>query len=231
VLALLLVASVGGGFLFYASHLHSQPVPVRSYSLPYSPQALFKQVTGRKPALYDLLTNGTTSSWPTLTDDVNSQCTFEADGYHVTDTVQQTFYYCISRGSYYANFAFQAQVTILSGDGASLVFRGSVTQNRFYRFRIDQYGYYALLLSNDPTRHTEPQPLRAGFSQDIRQGMGQMNILTVIATGSDLYLYVNSHFITHERDSTLSVGEIGLSVSDVSQSAEAVFSRAEVWRL
>jgi hypothetical protein len=231
VLVLLLVAGVGGGFLMYASHLRPQPVPAQSYSLPSSPQALFEQVTGRKPALYDLLTDRTTSSWPVVTDDPDAHCTFGADGYHVTDTKQSTFYNCMSTGSYYSNFAFQVQVTILSGDGASLVFRGSEGLNEFYRFRIDQYGYYGLLLSNDPTRHTEPQPLRAGSSQDIHQGTGQMNVLTVIATGSDIYLYINSHFITHERDSTLTVGEIGLSVSNFSQSTEAVFSRAEVWRL
>lgn len=230
-LALLLVASVGGGFLFYVSHLRPRTVAVQHASLPTSPQALFKEVTGRKPVLYDLLTNSSTSSWPNLTDNPDGQCTFEADGYHVTDTKQSTFYYCMSTGSYYANFAFQVQVSIISGGGASLVFRGSEEQNKFYRFRIDQYGDYSLLLSNDPTRHAQPQALREGSSQDIHQGMGQMNILTVIATGSDIYLYVNSHFITYERDSTLNVGEIGLSASDFSQSAEAVFSRAEVWRL
>lgn len=231
VLALLLVASVGGGFLFYVSHLRPRTVAIQHPSLPTSPQALFKQVTGRKPVLYDLLINSSTSSWPTLTDNADGQCTFEADGYHVTDTRQQTFYYCMSTGSYYANFAFQAQVTIVSGDGASLVFRGSEEQNKFYRFRIDQYGDYGLFLSNDPTVKEAPQPLREGSSQDINQGTGQMNVLTVIAIGSDIYLYINSHFLVHERDSTLSVGEIGLSASDYDKSTDVLFYQAEVWPL
>ena len=231
-LAFLLIASVGSGFLFYASHLRSQTVSIQHNSLPSSPQALFKEVTGRKPVLDDLLTNGGTSTWPSSSAQTSDgQCTFEADGYHVTDTRQQTFSYCMSRGSYYTNFAFQAQVTILSGDGASLVFRGSEELNTYYRFRIDQYGNYGLLLSNDPSISTEPQPLRAGSSQTINQGLGQTNVLTVIAIGSDIYLYINSHFIVHERNSTLGVGEIGLSASDYSKSTEVLFYQAEVWPL
>src|SRR5579859_6769549 len=230
-LALLLVASVGGGFLFYVSHLRPRTVPIQHTTLPSSPQALFKEVTGRKPVLNDLLTNSSTSSWPTLTDNADGQCTFEANGYHVTDTRQQTFYYCMSTGSYYANFAFQVRVTIVSGDGASLIFRGSAEQNKFYRFRIDQYGDYGLLLSNDPTVSEAPQPLRAGSSQAINQGTGQMNVLTVIAIDSDIYLYINSHFIVHEKDSTLSAGEIGLAASDYSKSTNVLFYQAEVWPL
>ena len=232
VLALLLVASVGGGFLFYASHLRPQPVSIQNHSLPSSPQALFKQVTGRKPALYDLLTNGDTSTWPSLSDQSgDGQCFFGADGYHVTESQQGTLYYCMSSGSFYANFAFQVRVTILSGDGASLVFRGSEELNKFYRFRIDQYGNYGLLLNNDPSTSVPPQPLRAGPSQYINQGLEQTNVLTVIATGSDIYLYINAHFIVHERDATLSAGEIGLSASDFSKTTEVLFYRAEVWRL
>ena len=231
VLALLLVASVGAGLLFYVSRLHSQPVSIQHSSLPSSPQALFKQVTGRKPTLYDLLTNEATSSWPYITDNLDGQCIFATDGYHVTDTKQGTFSLCMSTGSYYINFAFQARVTIHSGDGASLVFRGSQALNEFYRFRIDQYGNYALLLSNNPTSGEAPRPLRAGSSQFINQGAEQTNVLTVIAIGSDIYLYINSHFILYERNSTLSVGEIGLSASDFSQSTDAVFYQAEVWRL
>lgn len=231
VLTLLLVASVGAGLLFYVSRLHSQPVAIQHSSLSSSPEALFKQVTGRKPTLFDLLTNEETSTWPSLTDNPDGQCTFAADGYHVTDTKQQTFHYCMSTGSYYSNFAFQVQVTILSGDGASLLFRGSEELNAFYRFRIDQYGNYSLLLSNDPTVRAEPQPLREGSSHYINQGTGQMNVLTVIANGSNIFLYINSHFIVFERNSTLSVGEIGLSASDYSKSTEVLFYKAEVWPL
>ena len=232
VLALLLVASVGGGFLFYVSHLRPRTVAIQHPTLPSSPPVLFKEVTGRKPVLYDLLTNSSTSSWPTSsTQNSDGQCVFETDGYHVIDTRQQSFYYCMSTGSYYANFAFQVQVTIVSGDGASLIFRGSEEQNQFYRFRIDQYGNYSLLLSNDPTRKEAPQALREGSSQDINQGTGQMNVLTVIASGSDIYLYINSHFLVHERDSTLSVGEIGLAASDYSKSTDVLFYQAEVWPL
>ena len=230
-LALLLVASVGGGFLFYASRLRPQPVSIQNHSLPSSPQALFKQVTGGKPVLDDLLTNEDTSTWHSSSvQNGGGQCFFEADGYHVTDTQQGTFNYCMSAG-YYVNFAFQVQVTILSGDGASLVFRGSQELNKFYRFRIDQYGNYALLLSNNPSPSAAPQPLRAGSSQDINLGPEQTNLLTVIATGSDIYLYINAHFIVHERDATLSAGEIGLSASDFSKTTEVLFYRAEVWRL
>lgn len=232
VLALLLVASVGGGFLFYASHLRPQPVSIQNHSLPSSPQALFKEVTDRKPLLYDLLTNGDTSTWPSLSDQSGAgQCLFEADGYHVIDSQQGTFSGCMSTGSFYVNFAFQVQVTILSGDGASLLFRGSLELNKFYRFQIDQYGNYGLLLNNNPSASVPSQTLRTGSSQYINMGLEQLNVLTVIATGSDMYLYINSHFITHERDSTLNEGEIGLSASDYSKSTEAVFYQAKVWPL
>jgi hypothetical protein len=233
VLALLLVASVGGGFLFYALRLYPRSIQhVVPSPIPSSPQALFKQVTSRKPALNDLFNNEGTSTWSSPPNQsADGQCTFEADGYHIVDEKDGTFYYCISQGSFLVNFAFQAQLTILSGDGASVIFRGSQLLNKFYRFRIDQYGYYGLYLSDDPSSNVLPTPLREGLSQTINAGLGQTNVLTVIAIGSDIYLYANSHFIVHVRDNTLSEGQIGLSASDYSKTTEVVFQHAEVWTL
>ena len=233
-LALLLVGVTGGGFLFYALLLHPRLISTQKLvpsPLPSSPQALFKQVTGRKPALNDLFNNEDTSTWSSSSDQYAAgHCTFEADGYHVIDANDGTFYYCASQGSYLANFAFQAQETILTGDGASLIFRGS-QPNSFYRFRVDQYGYYGLYLSNSPSTTAEPRPLAEGISQSIEPDLGQTNVLTVIAMGSDIYLYVNSRFVKHVRDNTLSVGQIGLSASDYSKSTDVVFQHAEVWNL
>ena len=65
----------------------------------------------------------------------------------------------------------------------------------------------------------------------MKTGFNQANIIAVVASGSELDLYVNHQFITYANDSTLSQGQLGVCAEDVSNASEIVYRDAIVWTL
>jgi len=62
--------------------------------------------------------------------------------------------------------------------------------------------------------------------------LNQSNLITVVAHGSNFYLYVNKQYVTQFRDSIYSAGTVGMvAENDTSPSTEVVFRNAEVWKL
>ena len=52
--------------------------------------------------------------------------------------------------------------------------------------------------------------LQTGRSSAINIGLDQMNLIAVLASGNNLYLYINKHFVTNISDSTSRLGLIGV---------------------
>jgi len=62
--------------------------------------------------------------------------------------------------------------------------------------------------------------------------LNQSNLITVVAHGSNFYLYVNKQYVTQFRDSIYSAGIVGMvAENDTRPSTEVVFRNAEVWKL
>ena len=84
-----------------------------------------------------------------------------------------------------SNFAIQADMTILSGDGGGFAFRWNTDAQ--YHFQMASDGTFDLV------NQTNIGP--SGFSPAIRQGLNQANRVAIIAQKHTIYVYVNGQLI------------------------------------
>src|SRR5258708_34227767 len=152
VLALLLVE--GGGFGYYLlkvqpTELSAQATNVVQNIRPFqaqstsnanaqaladftakSPQEMYNQITSRKPDFSDPLTNPDSNFWVNFKEPVLT-CTFQGSAYHVITSLG--FPLCLAQNTDFSNFAYQAHMTLLHGDGGALLFRVDDLHYTFYR--------------------------------------------------------------------------------------------------
>jgi serine/threonine protein kinase len=222
------------GFYFVTDH--SETTPGKSTSLtpviiPYPSYLPGKGVE----ALYDPMKDDSKGySWnPHPTD--YPYCYFRGGTLHVwvvaDDTTTRRFRPCMPTTSDFTNFAYQINMTFIQGDCGGVVFRSH--EPKEYYFYICQDGQYGLVRYvqnvSDPTINV---PLKSRYSSHIKTGLGQTNLLVVVAKGSNIDLYVNQYHIDGVQDSTYSNGTIGvLAKINTASRSEVAFSDAVVWKL
>lgn len=225
ILVLLLVASGG---LAYALLSFQAP------GTQQAGQALYARTTSGAPQISDPLSAESSLSWIPAS---LKTCEFKNGALHGLST--QGVAVCETEFIYLKDFAYQAEVTILKGTNAGLTFRHELIPNPrggIYHFMITAQGNFELnarditfvnkrLSSNEerkliPTRH----------SSAIKTGLGQTNLLTVIARGSDIYLYINKQFVGYVKDSTSRAGTIGTFSSNVN-GVDVAFRNVQIWIL
>ncbi len=211
-----LTATVGANATATASVIAANPDP-------YPP-------TSGKLALYDPLSDNTKGySWDTGTS-ASGTCAFTGQAYHVSPAKTPFFYVCAANATNFNNFAFEVQMEISKGDCGGLIFRADSSSGKLYFFDVCQDGSYHLYLYMDYSgNHTKV--LAGGSSPPIKTGLGQSNVLAVVAQGNTLDLYVNKQKVTSASDGTYSQGQIGLVGDSSSNPTEVVFSNAKVWTL
>lgn len=237
-LAALLVA---GGSLIYFTRFHQAAVLQTQFMNStqtaiaqatidnLSPQALYERVTRGKPVLSDPLSSANLSSWQEYTN-ANEICLFTRGAYHIENSRTNTFAFCPLQNRVFQNLAFQVQMNIVQGDAGGLMFRASLDLGKFYRFRIERTGTYVLIMQTDYSA-SHDRYLLEGQSSQFHVGLGQNNLLAVIALGHDIYLYINSQFIGHVSDPTYTTGTIALTASDLSDSTDVAYQNAQVWTI
>jgi hypothetical protein len=140
------------------------------------------------------------------------------------------FYVCAANTTNFNNFAFEVQMEITRGDCGGLIFRADSNSGKLYFFYLCQDGSYHLYLYLDYSgNHTKD--LAGGSSPAIKTGLGQSNVLAVVAQGNTMDLYVNKQKLASASDGTYSHGQIGLVGDSSSNPTEVVFSNAKVWTL
>ena len=242
VILALVVAAGGGGLIYYATaiqpgQLHTQAtVTTRAQATAQvqanTPQGIYSKATSGIPIVNDPLDNSATSSWSANTqDNGNGKCDFIDGAYHVAETDTKQFLYC-GTGSILGNFAFQVQMTIVIGDFGGIIFRAdpNLAIIKFYRLRIDAQGDYDLLTYTGKDGNNT-RLLQGGHLLAFKTGLNKPNLITIIARGSDFYLYVNKQFITHAADSTYSSGQVGLSAGDLTSPTDVAYNNAKIWIL
>ena len=197
-----------------------------------SPQSLYDQVAQGAPVVDDPLLKNDTNNWDESTSaDGNNSCAFSGGAYHAKAQQQNAYMLCMAQASNFADLAFQVQMTIAKGEFGGMVFRADNTQSKYYSFFIDRSGNYTLITSVDNTGNND-YTLSKGTSSFIRTGLNQVNTLTIIARGSNIYLYINQQFITSASDTRYQAGQIGVFGGNVSQApADVIFSRVQVWKV
>ena len=120
---------------------------------------------------------------------------------------------------------------IIKGDAGGIIIRANTTNNTSYVFFVSQDDNYELFLCPKSACH---DLVTTTSSSAIHQGLGQTNIIAVVAQGNTITLYVNHQQITSVTDGTFSHGQIGVTASPYAGNGhptEAVFSNARVWKL
>ena len=120
---------------------------------------------------------------------------------------------------------------IIKGDAGGIIFRANTTNNTSYVFFVSQDGNYELFLCPKSACH---DLVTTTSSSAIHQGLGQTNIIAVVAQGNTITLYVNHQQITSVTDGTYSHGQIGLVASPFANNGhatEVAYSNAKVWTL
>lgn len=179
--------------------------------------------------LDDPLTNNSLGyAWLEGTNKLGAKCYFSNGAYYGTQPNSGYFHSCMAQATDFANFVYEVQITLISGDYEGIVFRVNPSDpNQYYYFSIDQSGNYVLKLSMDSSLPT----INSGNSSAINIGSGQTNTIAVVANYGNLSLYVNHQQVASATDNSLSHGEIGVFVGNQGTNAEAVYSNAKVWKL
>jgi hypothetical protein len=188
--------------------------------------------------LNDPLRDNSLGHWYQGSDSVSS-CKFTGGAYHVSfspgpRTSASTGFICPALDSAdFRNFAFEVQMTIIKGDAGAIYFRAPHDTTGGYEFIVGQNGIYQLQRWN-----SNPAQILVGptFSLVIHRGLGQTNLIAVVAEGNTIRLYVNRQQIDSVTDSAYSHGYIALvaetyiSTTDF-HPTEVVYSNAKLWVL
>jgi len=156
-------------------------------------------------------------------------CKFQGNAYHATDTQANTFNSCSAIHTDFSNFTFEVQAVLNSGDGIGITFRGNADKSQFYRLAIYTDGSYAVYLYVDTTG-TNSRKLTNGQLTPTPD-LTNTNVISVVARGTNMAIYLNKTQVTTFTDPTYSHGQIGVATTDISKSADAVFSNLNVWQL
>lgn len=252
VIALLLIfilIVVGGSvLLYYASVIHPAQLHAQATATAQSgatalvqsrvnatatanaltPQDLYTLVTSKAPTLNDSLNGQGSTNWQNFGN--TGQCTFNSGALHATST-QQAGALCLYQGSTYTNFAFQVQMTFIHGDLGGINFRFDQTNRKLYFFAISPTGVFVLFsIQSSISGQASEKILAAQASTAINTAQDQANILTVIARGIAIDLYINKQFVFSVNDSTSGSGMVGVTGGDSKGSvADVTFTNAQIW--
>lgn len=191
-------------------------------------QNLYTQSTSGVPVLSSSLARQTDSQWDVYTAQDGGGCAFSNGALHAS-IIRTNFYVpCFAQATRFSNFAFEAQVMLLKGDMGGIIFRANPDTTMYYVFLIGHDGSLRLLASKDDRHSTT---LINNKSSLIKTAYGQPNILTVIAQGNSLNLYINKQFAAHINDSTFASGAIGVVAEDSSNPTDVAFNNVRVWKI
>lgn len=187
---------------------------------PYPPN------TG-KLVLYDPLRDDSEGYNWVQNNTINGSCTFVGGAYQVSSPTSPLYHGCAALNTNFSNFTYEVSLKIVAGDCGAIIFRANIAIYHYYYFRICQNGTYQLLLYTNSGLPT--QTFANGSSTAINPGIGQSNVIAVVASNNSLSIYVNHQFVTNTIDGTYVGGQIGVFADNDHNPTEVVFSNARVW--
>ena len=170
-----------------------------------------------------LVDNGQGVGWTT-----SQNCAFSNGAYHVTQTQTNMFSICPAVNTNYSNFTYQVSMQIIKGEIGGITFRGDGDNFRYYTFVFSPDSSYALWAYSQPSH---PKTLQEGSASSFKTGLGQTNVIGVVARGNTITLYVNGQQIMTTKDTIYSSGQIGMTAYDTTGPADVAFTNAQVWKL
>jgi hypothetical protein len=190
-------------------------------------QAMYTDATSGRPVLNDPLQRNDANHW-TVGTFLSGSCAFTGGALQVSGKAS-----CLAQDTNFVNFAYQAQETFMTSGGVGgLMFRVDIANQRAYFFEIRSNGCYTLATiqvnsSGQNSLHVQIQ----GCSPAVNQGVNRSNLLTVVARGSTISLYINRQYVAQVSDSHSRSGAIGVFSDSSNPSSGVAFTRAQVWQL
>jgi hypothetical protein len=257
-LVVLVLALIGGSILaYYAAVLHPQQLSVEATSTAHttqvnnlhatqtattnaanatatinalSPQDLYTRIIAGTPTLNDPLTTQGSTTWSQLGSG-DGRCTFTGGALHATSNKGSAA--CVALGSTYSNFVYQVQVSVIRGDLGGIFFRTDQVSHKIYLFAISPNGFYALYyIGQNASGSPNEKILAASISTTINTGLKSTNVISVLARGSEISIFINKQFITKVSESSSTVGEIGvISGSSKNVPCDAAYNNAQLWNI
>jgi hypothetical protein len=246
-LLVLLVVGESGGLLTYERNFRSNVLPAEetrtarnlvttqvektavanmqatATATAMTPQQLYAWATSGTPVIDDPMDKHEGITWIEGSSN-GASCRIQGAAYHIHISTQPS-YYCFAPGSFFHDLAFQVRITIIQGDSGGMFFRTS-TSNSYLGY-IDVNGHYALGV----IKNGEQNMLKAGSSAMLATGRGHSHLLTVIARGSALYLYLDKDFIDQAVDTSSAEGQVGLFAASDQGPTDVAFQNVKIWEI
>jgi serine/threonine protein kinase len=180
-------------------------------------------------SFFDALNETSNPNWDSGTSTSGSGgCQPTANGYQVSESNIKLYDQCFQKKSTYNNFAFEVKMTIDEGNCGGMIFRSNSDGSKLYDYLVCEDGSYALYkyVSNSSS-----SSLTVSSSSAIKTGVGQTNIIAVVANGNSIGLYVNTQKIASVNDSSYTQGNIGLVAAPSDHATQVTYQDARVWSL
>lgn len=240
--AVVVLLLVGSGIIYYANFSRPQLLSVQASvtaqvqqatatAFANTPAGLYKNTTSGKPVLNDPLSQNDLNQWTPIATAAYESCSFTGAAYHVTIQQKSDTEGCYAQATNFSNFAYQVEMTIVKGEYGGIFFRSDPVKHGEYDFIFTPSGnyYFLLTLIAPNTGKSNSTQLLYGTAPGFKTGLNQKNLITAIARGSRISLYVNQQYINSVTDNTVVSGFIGVRASEISQSTEVIFKNAQVW--
>ncbi len=192
-------------------------------------QNIYAQATNGIPAITDSLAKNSSLQWDEYDSANNGGCVFTGGMYHVKEHDTGFFQPCFAQANNFSNFTLQVQMAIPSGEFGGIVFRADGQNSKFYLLQVGASGSYELFTYFN-NNGNNAKTLLSSYSPAIK-GQNLPNLLTLIARGNRLTLFVNKQYVDTVSDNTYKTGKVGLVAYDKSIPADAVFSNLQIWKL
>nr|BBH85618.1 hypothetical protein KTC_03690 [Thermosporothrix sp. COM3] len=226
ILALCMLAPVGFLCLLLQAHFSGlqHKSPQKREQTTTSP--FLQQVQGT-PTVFPFEQNSPAFQWE-LTSDQAGSCMMQDHAYAVSQKQQNLFTTCIATASDFQNFGYSAEVTIVEGDTAGILFHAQGA-SLFYVFQIELSGRYRLIRYTE-NRRQGAQILAEGSSAAIHTKPNEANTLGIIVRDTTIQLYVNGQLL---KQSSIAAehGQIGTFVDALNQPTTALFRNVRLWKL
>jgi serine/threonine protein kinase len=164
-------------------------------------------------------------------DGSDRQCSFQSDGYHVTEGVNLVnFHGCNETGKTYQNATLSVNIKLLSGHSGGLFFRLKTDAfNAFsgYLFEVDSKGNYKISVVTSGSASTL-QPWTSTTA--LKTGYNVTNTLQVIMQDNTFLYYINGIYLMKITDTTYTTeGEIGFLATSSDTNADIVYTNMKVY--
>ncbi|MFL5624603.1 MAG: protein kinase domain-containing protein [Ktedonobacteraceae bacterium] len=222
------------------AHAHATATAIAGATATVEAQAsatagVLPTATGGAPVYQDHLNNVNNpatqaAQWSGL-DGSDSQCSFQKDGYHVTEGVNLVnFHGCNETSKKYQNATLVVDIKLLSGHSGGLFFRLRTDAfNAFsgYLFEVDSKGNYKIsVVASGSATALQPWTLTTA----LKKGYNVTNTLQVIAQDNTFLFYINGIYLTKLSDSTYNrAGEIGFLATTTDTPADIVYTNLKVY--